>query len=209
MMSFAFLTGLWDNILAGVMILLIGWFWGRWRTMRIWKSKQFKDRVVLSLNTLQKQGEKYALTLRTLFEKDLFDVLQNHSMVKIVQNAIEETTAQNPILKLPKEDAWYVLNAVLNKIAEQSAEGILRRDMGMNVVTQRYIFCLTFEKEGGLRMQKVRIMMMQKEHLVNFPDAGEILLESSKHSTRIQTLRILKEEFKTNPHLFMEIEIYQ
>lgn len=203
------LGDIWGNLIAGLVILAVGWFWSRWHTMRTWQTKQFKDRVVLSLNTLQQKNEKNFLTLRTLFEKDLYDVLQNRSMVSIVEHTIEEVTPENPLLRISKEDSWYVLNAVLNKIAEQFAVGTIRRDMGCDIQSKRYLFCLTFEREGGLRMQKLRIMLMQKEHLLNFPETGEILLESEKHSTRIQTLRILKQEYAHSPHLFMELELYQ
>ncbi len=209
MLFAAVFDDLWANIIAGALALALGWFWGRWRAMRIWKSKEFKDRAVLALNTLQTEEGKTKLSLRTLFEKDLRDVLQNDSMVRIVENAIEKVTPENPLVPIDKEDSWYVLNAILNKIAEQFATGILRRDMSMPIQSKRYVFCITFEKEGGIRMQKTRIMMLQKEHLVNFPEAGEILLESEKHSTRIQTLRIMKQEMQKNPHLFMDIELYQ
>jgi len=199
----------WGNIAAALVLLALGWFWSHWHTLRVWQSKKFKDRMVLSLNTIQKIDGKYKLTLRTLFEKDVFEALQNRSMVRIVENAIDDVTPENPLIKIAKEDTWYVLNAILNKIAEQFSTGILRRDMGLDVTTKKYVFCLTFEKEGGLRMQKIRVMLIQKEALLEFPESGEILLESEKHSTRIQTLRILKQEYQKDPSLFMEMELYQ
>ncbi len=203
------LDNVWGNIAAALVLLALGWFWSRWHTLRMWQTKQFKDRMVLSLNTVQKVDGKYKLTLRTLFEKDVYEVLQNRSMVRIVEHAIDQVTPENPLLKIDKENTWYVLNAILNKIAEQFDDGILRRDMGLDVTTKRYVFCLTFEKEGGLRMQKIRVMLIQKESLLEFPESGEILLESEKHSTRIQTLRLLKQEYNKDPSLFMELELYQ
>ncbi len=209
MLLAGFFEGIGDNIIAGLLILVVGWFWGRWRAMLTWQSKAFKDRVVLALNTLQNENGKLKLTLRTLFEKDLRDVFQNESMVRIIENAIEKTTSENPLLPIDKKDSWYLLNAILNKIAEHFSSGILRRDMGLPVQSKRYTFCITYKKEASVRMQKIRIIIMQKEQFLNFPETGEISLESDRHALRIETLRILKREMEKTPHLFMDIELYQ
>jgi hypothetical protein len=201
------MQGLWEQIIAALIILTIGWMWGNWRSIVAWQKKQFRDRVLLALNCIEKQGDKTNLVLRTLFEKDINDVFQNSTVVKIVQKAIEETTENNPILRIPQEDAWYVLNAVLNRISEQFATGLLRKDMGAPVVSKWYTFCLTFEKEGGLRIQKLRIMLIEKEDFHNFPETGEVIVESEKHKGRIQTLRLLKQEIAKSPYLFMNIEL--
>lgn len=206
---FAYFNGLWDNVLGAVIILAVGWLWGRWRTLRTWKKKEFKNRVVLALNTLTKEGSQYKLSLRTIFEKDILDVLQNVSMVEAVNDAISKKDPCNPMIPLPKDCSWYILNAILNRIAEQFAAGTIRRDMGLSVKSTWYTFCLTFETEGELRMHKIRIMLIQKDLLTNFPEASDILLESDRHSTRVQTLRTLKQEMDLNPHLFMNLELYQ
>jgi hypothetical protein len=209
-LSISALTGLWEQILAAALILFVGWMWGRWRSILAWHKKQFRDRVLLSLNCLNKQDDKTYLKLRTLFERDIHEVFQNDNMEKIVQKAIEQTTESDPLLRLPQEDGWYVLNAVLNRISEEFASGMLRKDMGLEVVSKWYTFCLTFEKEGGLRIQKLRVMLVEKDRLAEFPENIELdhfVFESEKHKGRIQTLRFLKQELQKNPNLFMHIEL--
>ncbi len=207
--AFAFLFDVWKELFAAIVILLIGWCWGKWRAIIIWKKKEFKNRILIALNTLYKEGNQYRLSLRTLFEKDLYDVLQDERMVRLVEKAIDATPEENPVLRLEKEDSWYILNSVLNKIAEQFATWTIRRDMGLGVNSKWYTFCMTYEKEGGVKMHKIRVMLIQKDILLNFPDEGEILLESGKHTTRVKTLRIMKKELQENPHLFMNLELYQ
>lgn len=201
------LQGVWEQIIAGVLILLAGWIWGNWRSIQAWRKKQFRDRVLLALNSLDNKGDKPILKLRTLFERDIHEVFQNNAMEKIVQEAVTKVSENDPILRLSQENSWYVLNAVLNRISEQFASGLLRRDMGMVATSKWYVFCLTFEKEGGLRIQKIRIMLMEKDTFINFPAEGEIGVESEKHTFRIHTLRLLRQEYQKNPHLFMHIEL--
>lgn len=201
-------SGFWEQILGALAILTLGWLWGRWLSTSAWKKKEFKNRILLSLNSLttDEQGNTF-LRLRTLFEREMEDIFHNRIMVALVKQGIKDVQVGDPILKFPKEDAWYVLNAVLNKISEQFSTGGLRKDMGMPVTTKWYTFCLTFEIEGAIRMQKPRIMMIERDKLINFPASDDIRVESEKHLIRIQTLRTLQRKRQTNPHLFMDIEL--
>ena len=97
-------------------------------------------------------------------------------MVKIVKKAIKASTEDNPLLIFPEDEAWYVLNATLNQIISHFTKGTLKKDMGIPVTSQLYTFCFTFEKEGGIRMQKVRVLLIQKNLLKNFPDNHDIVL---------------------------------
>ena len=89
---FLLLSSLWQEILGaavyGLVILTVGWLWGRWRTQSQWRLKEFKNRVVLSINSVKEENGKKRLSLRTLFERDAQIVFQNSSMVNIVNKAI-------------------------------------------------------------------------------------------------------------------------
>lgn len=195
------------QIVTAVILITVGILWGRWRAIVAWRKKEFKDRVLLSLNCIEKKDDKLVLKLRTLFERNIHDVLQNDMMENIVNGAISDVHENDPILRLPPEDAWYVLNAILNRMSELFAAGFLRQEMGLAPGCKRYTFCLTFEKEGGIRIQKLRVMLIEKEKLLNFPENAQWVLESDKHKFRLQTLSFLKKELQKNPHLFMDIEL--
>lgn len=207
---FDFLLKLFGPILG----VLAGWYWGQWQANASWKKKEFKTVLLLGLNQIQRldpqaSEQKYAasLKLRTLFERKIESIFPNKAMLDLVTQGIEKTTEQDPLVRFPKEDGWFVLNRVLNEIAEQFATGTLKRDMGLPVHNQSYLFCLTFERDGKMHQFKPRVLMIQKQELLNFPDNGAILLESPNHEVRVRTLRQLKKEYQSNPHLFMELEI--
>ena len=91
-----------------------------WRARLAWKKRRFLHRVNFSLNYVQDN----ALRFRTLRESDIHDVLLNNDhAVDLVTKAAARTTLDEPVLELPREEAWVVLNSVLNELSEQFAEG--------------------------------------------------------------------------------------
>ena len=52
-----------------------------------------------------------------MLEKDLLSVLLNRVAVDEVLAAVAKTTEEDPVLPLPEEDAWYLLNGVLNEVS--------------------------------------------------------------------------------------------
>ena len=107
---------------------------------------------------------------------------------------------------MPEGDDWQYLNAVLNEISERFTEGQIRRDMGLPVERTHYLICLTCEKAGPVRTQKVRCMMVRRELLENLPEE-EPSYESATHVTRWRTLQQMAEQYRSKPHRFLEIEI--
>ncbi len=199
------------EILTSLLGLGLGWFWGRWKSQKDWESKTFHSNIVLSLNMIgpsEKEGYVASLKLRTIFENQLADMFPLPAMQSIIRRAIETTSEENPLMEFPEKDSWYVLNTVLNHISEIFAPGLMKKDMGGSVFSERYIFCFTFERDGGLRAHKPRIMLFQKKAFLELPMEGEFELENPKfHQTRVKTLRKLRKLYDTKPHLFMEMEI--
>ncbi len=208
--------GLWQEIFAAIIVLSVGWSWGHWRAGQAWHKREFKNRLVLSLNCLStvevsdeegKNTSKPCLKLRTIFERDIIDVFQSHPMVNLVNKAISKITDQDPLLRFEEKDIWHILNVILNQIAEEFSAGTMKQDMGIEVTTKTYTFCLTYETAGEMRTRKPRIMIIEKEKLSNFPETEDFVLESELHRARIQTLQYLKKERNNSPHLFRDMEI--
>ncbi|MEK7487388.1 MAG: hypothetical protein AABZ60_23920, partial [Planctomycetota bacterium] len=151
--------------------------------------------------------KKLTLKLRTIFEKDIHDIFLNDQAIGIVRERAMQTQPGHPVLLFEKEDAWFILNYVLNEISEKFAQGLIKRDMGLPTTTKNYLFCLTCEREGALRIQKIRIMLMEKEKFEKFPMEGELVLDSPIHTIRVKTLRHMKELYQKEPHHFMRVEI--
>lgn len=197
-----FVSDHWIKFLTGLGIMAAGWVLGRWRSQAQWRKREFFDRLNVSLNTI----DNGKLLIRTISEKSCRDVFLNDVAVRMIAAAAQKTTAEDPTLPLPKDDYWYYLNSVLNEVAEQFAEGQLRRDIGQPVQRVRYLICLTCECAGELRTRKVRAMLIQRAVLEKLPETAPTF-EASHHGTRWQTLQILARLLTSQPHRFLDVEI--
>lgn len=167
-----------------------------------WRKREFLDRLNVSLTRIEDGG----LQIRTILEMDCEDVFLNPSAAKAVVEFAKKTTVADPILPIPKDDCWLYLNAVLNEISERFAAGQIKRDLGLPVERGEYLMCLTCERAGPVRTQKIRAMLLRKSMLTALP-AEEPSYENPSHATRWKTLLQLAEQYKANPHRFIEIEI--
>jgi hypothetical protein len=182
----------------------LGRWWGRYRARQQWERKEFFGRINVSLNVLA-DGK---LKIRTIMERSLEEVFLNVVAVQKVRAASLRTTLADPLLPIPKEDCWYLLNFVLNAVAEQFSHGNIRQDAGEAVRTVTYAVCLTCEVVGEERIRKVRAMLIRKELLEDFPYRDSLpVLENPWHETRVQTLRKMANAYKSRPEHFLHLEI--
>ena len=188
---------LWIAVAAGVASYMVA------RRARLrWRKRDFLDRLNVSLTRI----EDGVLQIRTILEMDCEEVFLNPSAAKTIVELAKKTTAADPILPIPKNDCWLYLNAVLNEISERFPAGQIKRDLGMPVERGEYLLCLTCERAGAVRTQKIRALLLRKSMLTALPEK-EPSFESESHTTRWTTLRQLAEQYRANPHFFIEIEI--
>ncbi|QJW96254.1 hypothetical protein [Frigoriglobus tundricola] len=179
------------------------WWWARRRARRQWDAKEFLDRIIVSLN-LFADG---ALKIRTVLERSLDEIFLNKLAVAKVWAAARATTVENPVMPIAKEDRWFLLNFVLNAVAEHFVAGHIRRDAGQPVVVVKYALFLTCELVGDERIRKVRAMLVRQDVLENFPYADTMpALENPWHADRIKTLRVAAALYKTEPDNFLMLE---
>jgi len=183
---------------------LLGRWLGAYQARRSWRKKQFFHRLNVTLNSFH-DGR---LEIRTLLERSLDQVFHNPVAVKKVLAASRRTTADNPLLPLARDDCWYLLNFVLNALAEHFSHGTVRRDAGEPVRTVRYAFFLTCEVLERGRQRKVRAMVLRPELLREFPFPKEMpQLEQAWHEPRVRTLRKAAQVYRTHPEYFLEMEV--
>ena len=210
----------WAKLLLPLVGLVIGWWWGRRKAKREWNKKQFIRRLNVSLNLLEPNkttGGPPTLRIRTLLEKDAKDVFLNDVAVEHLVAAANKTKKDDPLLPLG-DDSWYMLNAVLNEISEQFAAGFLKSDLGLPTCVGTYIIALTYERDGAMKTQKVRAMVIQKDSLraclpTRNDETGEKTeplephYERPNHATRWRTLRQLALAWQAEPERFLEMQI--
>ncbi|MCU0702642.1 MAG: hypothetical protein MUF18_01470 [Fimbriiglobus sp.] len=187
-----------------VAAFLFGRYWGRYKAQKIWDSKEFFDRVIISMNIF---ADGY-LKIRTVMERSIQEVFLNRIAIDMVEKASKACTVDQPLLLIPKADRWYVLNFVLNAVAEHFSAGHVKRDAGVPVASVKYAIFLTCEVVGDERIRKVRAMLLRQDLLENFPYTDTMpQLENPWHSNRVETLRKASELYKKEPDLFLMIEV--
>ena len=192
------------TVLVAGATFLFGRYWGRYRANREWDRKEFLNRVIVSLNIF----DEGTLKIRTVMEQSLMDVFLNDIVIEKVVAAAKRTTLDNPMLPIPKADRWYLLNFVLNAVAEHFAAGQVKLDAGAPVIRVKYALFLTCELVGEERIRKVRAMLIKAELLENFPYMDALpTLENPWHVDRIKTLRIASQIYQTEPDQFLKLEV--
>ena len=122
--------------------------------------------------------------------------------------AARATTVDKPVMPIAKEDRWFLLNFVLNAVAEHFVAGHIRQDAGQPVTTVKYALFLTCELVGDERIRKVRAMLVRADLLADFPYQDTMpKLENAWHSDRIVTLRHAAELYKKEPDNFLMLEV--
>ena len=92
--------------------------------------RQFSGRVNFSLNTVRDGRLKF----RTVQEKSLESVLLgNSAALAVVRQAIKRVTEQDPFLRFPPTDNFFMMNAILNDLSPLSSTAFFQAD--------RYPFC--------------------------------------------------------------------
>ena len=190
------------KVLTAAAFTAAGLLIGRWRAAQSWKKREFFDRLNVSLNSLH--GGK--LLIRTVLEKTCEEILLNRVAVERLSKLAQQTTKENPIIPIPKEDRWFYLNAVLNELSETFAAGLFKREAGKPHEAVRYLICLTNECDVEVRTRKVRAMVMRKDALLNLPSEPPTL-ESPNHAIRWKTLQQMQKAYAVDPTNFIEAEI--
>ncbi len=190
------------DILSGVGLLVSGWWFGRWRMTRQWRSQEFLSRLQISLTLIQ-DGR---LTVRTLGERSCVDVFGNTEAARTVADAARRTSADDSILDLPQDSYWSFLNSLVNELSSLCAGGYIAADLGAPVSRGIYVACLTCERTADVRTRKVRALVIRKELLLNLP-ATMPGLTREQDVVRWSTLRSLAAAQSRTPWRFVELEL--
>ncbi len=177
-----------------------------WKARSVWKARDFMTRVNFSLNYV----DANKLKIRTLRETEIDRILLgNRHGRRVVLRAARRTTEEQPFLRLPKTDSWVVLNSVLNELSEEFAEGFLAASMGIATKAATFVFAITCEKHRDVRMNKIRVMVVEKSLLFEIDKLSDVEFERDSHHVRYQTLKTMRELYLApeDQRAVMEMEI--
>jgi len=199
-----FFRDYWEQaVTLGTLCIVLATYW---RARSVWKSRHFMTRVNFSLNYV----EGGWLKIRTLGETDIDQILLgNEHGKRVVLHSASRTTAEKPVLRLPEKDAWLVLNSILNELSERFAEGYVTASMGIPTRAATYVFTVTCEKHPDVRMNKIRVMIVEKSLLMKIDEHEGLRVERKSHHVRYETLKTMRKLYldEAYQHAFMEIEL--
>jgi hypothetical protein len=182
-----YLRDYWEQAanLATLVLVLLTY----WRARSVWTSRDFLTRVNFTLNYVGAN----TLKIRTLGETDVDKVLlSNQHGKRVVLRAARRTTLKHPFLKLPRRDMWLVLNSVLNELSSRFAGGFVAASVGAPARTATFVFAITCEKDRDVRMNKIRVMLVEKSLLTEIDKLDGLRFESESHHVRLETLKSMR-----------------
>ncbi|MCA9164286.1 MAG: hypothetical protein KDA62_14955 [Planctomycetales bacterium] len=188
-------TDHWLKILCGVLLAVGGAVLAKWKQRRNYHRRQFLERTNLSLNFI----EDNTLRIRTLFEVNLPEIIFNDTAREMVLQAARRTTIADPFLRFATHhDAWFVNNSVLNEISERFLDGFVAHDAGLPTELLTYVLGVTCERDGDVRVQKLRVMLAREPMLLAIASGAiqEPEYERPYHHVRWKTLKTMASIYK-------------
>jgi hypothetical protein len=127
-------------------------------------------------------------------------MLNNAHAVRVVLRARREGAV---LIFKDKEEAWTILNTLLNDLSAVSAEGFVARSMGLPTRSEAFAIGITCEEHPDLKITKFRVMIIAWKLLEKIETSGDIQFEQPNHHVRLATLKQMwqiarDERFKHN-----------
>jgi len=194
------------STIAGGVIAVAAAVFAWWRARVAWNRRRFLHRVNFSLNYVDGK----TLRFRTLQETDINAVLLNNKhAVDLVTKAAQRTTLNDPFLGLPREQAWVVLNSMLNELSEQFAAGFLAMSLGLPTRSGPFVIGLTCERDRDVRINKIRVMIVPESLLKQADAFSDLAVEREHHRVRLKTLTRMAQIYRDEKrrHLLLEVEL--
>lgn len=198
-----YLAGNWPELVWIVLVAGLASYLAGRRSQLQWRKRDFLDRLNVSLTSIHNG----TLKIRTILETDAEEIFLNRTASSRIVELAKLTTESDPFIPIPTEDLWYYLNSVLNEISERFALGHLQADAGRPVSAETYLLCLTCERAGDVRTQKIRAMLVRESLLQKLPDK-EPSYEAESHATRWDTLQKMSKRWAEMPDTFLRVELY-
>jgi len=157
-----------------------------------WHKKEFLGYVNFSLNYAVGPN----LCMRTLVELPAAEVWLNQHGVRMVGNAAQKATLEQPYIamKNPK-DQQFLNRAVLNVLSSRFAETYIAAALGVPVRTSTFLYAITCEKYEEIRTLKIRVLIMAEQTLIELfgpaNRSAELVINNIVYRSRLQTLRLL------------------
>jgi len=152
----------------------------------LWRSRRFLTRMNFSLNIL----DGNTLRFRTLKETNLADAMLNNThAIRVIHKTPRSEGPGAFLLFRDKEEAWTILNTVLNDLSSGFAEGFVARSMNLPTQSEWYFLGISCEKHSDLRNTKYRVMIVAESALEKIVAYDDLQFEEPRFHIRLSTLK--------------------
>jgi hypothetical protein len=157
-----------------------------------WQRAKFESRINISLNTVSGG----VLRIRTLLEDEVKNVVLSSYARRLLKKAAKKTTLEDPfLLFVSRRDAWMVYNELVNAISGLYSAQILSAAIhGTGAIEERFLIALTWERDADIRIQKLRVLVIQESVLRKLGDDIKLKPEIPAHLARIGALKKMRQQ---------------
>ena len=158
-----------------------------------WRQKRFSQQVNFSLNIIEEHEGGKILAIRTLLEDGALNVWLNEHGVAVVRNAATQTTTEMPFVQISdQEERDAIMIGLLNVLSERYSDVFVAKSLGVPVLTDTFLFGLTWERYGEMKTEKLRAIVIRKTEL-EFLIAHKTPISTyhESHQPRLETLRVM------------------
>lgn len=191
---FIAVMGLVATVMAFTIGPLVAWF--------LYRKKRFLDQITYSVNMLRPTGDRYEFLIRTVQVLPKEDLLPTNPMFKwkLFWSIFWGCTVEDMFIRMDKDAMDVIQPAIINGLSAVYGAEHMAQVLGKKVETERVLTAITCEKFGGIKSQKIRVMIVAEGFLRDILDGcldeGAIDFERAHHRDRLTTLRRMAEEWK-------------
>lgn len=190
------------GLVATVLITPLGAVYAYWK----YRTRRFTDQITVSNNYFEENDEgELILRIRNSQMLPLSDVLPENAHFKLaLWRAIRRCTLDDPFIQMSYSDMDILQPSVINAISAISASGIFARSVGRIVPSEYLYLAVTFEKDGQMKNQKIRVMLDSEGELERLSKSNfraRVRFERSHHAYRLVTLQKMAHKLEQEKRL--------
>ena len=173
---FQWIAQIWDPV-AFLVIMALG-LRAVVRDRRSYKQRENDREVVVTLNSLLRDGSKLLPTLRirNMHETNILDAMgQSKSAVELLLKAARAVLPGNPVIKFTTAfDAREIVHEITNELSTINGIGFLGQEVLGVLAEHAFIFAVTCEREAGSsgNAVNVRVQLILERHLDSLENSG-------------------------------------
>ena len=190
-------------VVMGFLATAVTFIVGPLMALFLYRQKRFLDHITYSANMLRPSGDRIELLIRTIQVLPKDDLLPTNPMFKwkLFWAIFWRCTEEDMFIRMDPDAMDVIQPAIINGLSAVYGVDYLAQMAGRKVETKRFFIAITCEKFGGIKSQKIRVIVVSENLLRRIIlggglDENLIDFERSHHRDRLTTLHRMALEWK-------------